>query len=66
MLERRFDRGDGAVEEHGRRLDVLHDDAAGIQALRNQLVELRRQEMEGHERPAIGVDQNDVERVLRS
>jgi hypothetical protein len=61
IVEGRLDRGDRAVEQHGGRLDVLDHDAAGLEVLRDELVELRRQQVEGDEGAAIGIDHDDVE-----
>ena len=48
------------VEQHGRGLDVLHHHAAGVEPRLHQRVELLGQQVERHERPAVGVDQDDV------
>ena len=61
VIEDRADGGDGAVEEHGRRLDVLHRHAARLQTLGDELVELGGEQVERDERTTIGVDHDDVE-----
>ena len=61
VVEGGGDGGDRAVEQHGRRLDVLHHHAARVQALGDQFVELVGQEVERDEGAAIGVDHDDIE-----
>ena len=56
-------RGRG-IEQHGRGFDVLHHHPARREPRLHQRVELLGEEMERHERPAIGVDQDDVPAVV--